>query len=52
MVIYGSYMFEFGVNKDMKIRIYHRFIAGPTLNNSTKKVEFFWKLSLDVVEIF
>ena len=30
--------------------IYRRFIAGPTLNNSKKKVEFFWKLSLNVVE--
>ena len=30
--------------------IYHRFIAGPTLNNSKKKVESFWKLSLNVVE--
>ena len=30
---------------------YRRFIAGPTLNNSKKKeVEFFWKLSLNVVE--
>ena len=31
---------------------YRRFIVGPTLNNSEKEVEFFWKLSLDVVEIF
>ena len=32
---------------------YRRFIAGPTLNNSQKKeVEIYWKLSLDVVEIF
>ena len=30
---------------------YRRFIASPTLNNSKKKVDFFWKLSLNVVEI-
>ena len=30
---------------------YRRFIAGPTLNNSKKKEgDFFWKLSLNVVE--
>ena len=31
---------------------YHRFIAGPTLNNSQKKLVFFWNLSLNVVEFF
>jgi hypothetical protein len=30
---------------------YRKFIASPTLNNSKKKVDFFWKLSLNVVEI-
>ena len=25
---------------------YRRFIAGPTLNNEKKTVEFFWKLSV------
>ena len=29
---------------------YRRFIAGPTLNNPKKDVDFFWKLSLNVVE--
>ena len=29
---------------------YRRFIAGPTLNNSKKEVDFFWKSSLNVVE--
>ena len=32
-------------------KCYRRFIAGPTLNNSKKEeVDFFWKLSLNVVE--
>ena len=31
---------------------YRRFIASPTLNNSKKKVELFWKLSLNVIEFF
>ena len=31
-------------------RQYRRFIAGPTLNNPKKEVEFFWKLLLNVVE--
>ena len=30
--------------------LYRRFIAGPTLNNSKKEVDFFWKSSLNVVE--
>ena len=29
---------------------YRRFIAGPTPNNSIKEVDFFWKLSLNLVE--
>ena len=29
---------------------YRRFIAGPTVNNSKEKVDFFWKLSLNIVE--
>ena len=31
---------------------YRRFIAGPTLNNSKKKVDFFCKLSLNVVDFY
>ena len=38
---------EHSVSSDIRNR---RFIAEPTLNNSKKKVEFFWKLSLIVVE--
>ena len=37
---------------ESKSGLYCRFIAGPTLNNSKKKLIFFWKLSLNVVDFF
>ena len=40
------------LTKHLTVRtIYRRFIAGPTLNN-LKKIVFFWKLTLNVVEFF